>query len=92
MTAVAACLVTQRNHDRPSFRDTLDLTLEDPKLGRIDQVVGGIDGQKRCTNFFKVRSGIIIMSSFERVQNVVCIVSLDDLFNEFVQDFVCFRK
>ena len=61
VAAVAARFVAEWNHDRAAVRHTLDLALEDAELGRIDQVVGRIDGEKRCANFFQVRSGIVIM-------------------------------
>ena len=57
MAAVAARLVAQRNHDRAAVRHALDLALENAELGRIDQVVGGIDGQKRRADFFEVGPG-----------------------------------
>ena len=61
VAAVAARFVARRNHDRASLRDALDLALENAELGRIDQVVGGIDGEKRRTDFFQIRSRIVIM-------------------------------
>ena len=90
MAAVAARFVAEWNHDCASFRNALNLTLKDPKLGRIDQVVGGINSEKRRTNFFKIQPGIVIASSFKRVQNIICVVGLNDLLNEFVQDFIRF--
>src|SRR6185503_19887204 len=61
MASMAARFVAERNHDCAAVRDALDLALEDAEFGWIDQVVGGIDGQKLCLDFFEVRSGIVIV-------------------------------
>ena len=57
VAAVATRFVAQRNHDGASVRDTLDLALEDPEFRRIDQVVGGIDCEKRRLIFSRFGPG-----------------------------------
>ena len=52
VAAVAARFVAEWNHDRAAVRHALDLALEDPELGRIDQVVGRIDRQQAARGFF----------------------------------------
>src|SRR5437868_1240789 len=44
--AVAARGVADRQHDGAAARDVLDLPLEDAQLGRIDGIVGGVDGEQ----------------------------------------------
>ena len=61
MAAVAARFLAERDHYGASVRDAFDFALQNPKLGRVDQVVGRIDRQKRRANFFQVWSGIVIV-------------------------------
>src|SRR5436190_22186779 len=61
MTAMAARFVAEGDDDRPAARDTLDLALKNPKLRRIDQIVGGINREQRRANFFEVWPGIVIV-------------------------------
>ena len=60
VAAVAARFVAHGNHNSATVRDALYLALEDTELRRIDKVVGGIDREKRGTDFFKVRTGIVV--------------------------------
>ena len=43
-----------------AMRNALDLALENTELGRINQIIGGIDRQKRRAEFFQVWPGIVI--------------------------------
>ena len=60
MTAVTARFVARRNYDGAAVRDALDLALENPKLGWIDEIVGRINGEKGRANFFQIGPGIVI--------------------------------
>ena len=88
MTAVSARLVAQRNHDGAAFRDSFDLALENSKLRRVDQVVGGIDRQEWCANFFQARAGIVIARGFQRVEDIVGVVGLQMVGDKLVEGFV----
>ena len=92
MAAVTARFVACRDDDGASVRNALDLALENPEFGRINQIIGGVDCQKLCLDFFQIRAWIIIVLSLKRIEHIVCIISLDDLLHELVQNFVCFRK
>ena len=61
MTPVTVCFIAQWNHDRAAFGRAFDLPFENAKLGRINQIVGGIDREEWRTDFFKVWAGIVIM-------------------------------
>ena len=61
MATVAARFVGRRDDDGVPVQDALDLAFEDAEFGRIDQVVGLVDREKGRTNFFQVRSRIIIV-------------------------------
>src|SRR5438874_857823 len=56
VAAVTARFVGRWNHDRAPLGNALDLALEDAEFGRINQVVGRVDGEKRRTNFLEVGS------------------------------------
>ena len=89
---MAARFIAERNHDCAAVRDALDLAFKDAELRRIDQVIGRIDCQQRRLGFFKVGSWIIIARSFQRVEHIICVISLDDLLDKLVENFICFRK
>ena len=55
MAAVAARFVAHRNHDRAPVRNALDLALKNPEFGRINQIIGGVDRQKLCLDFFQIQ-------------------------------------
>src|SRR5438876_12024144 len=61
MTAMAARFVAERNYDCTAFWHALDFALKNPKLRRIDQIVGGINREQRRANFFEVWPGIVIV-------------------------------
>src|SRR6266513_3520173 len=60
VAAMTTCLVAQRNYNRAPVRDALDLALEDSELGRIDQIIGGVDCQKPRLNFLQIRTRIVV--------------------------------
>ena len=72
--------------------DAFNFALENSELGRIDQVIGGIDRKQRCANFFQVWTGIVIARRFQRVKDIVGIVGLHNIRDEFVQSFIRFRE
>ena len=57
VAAVAARFVAQRDDHRPTVRDALDLALKNSEFGRINQVVGGVDCQKRRRIFSRFGPG-----------------------------------
>src|SRR3954469_17185580 len=61
VTAMATRLVARLNHDRTPVGNALDLALENPQLRRINQIIGRVDCQKRCANFFETGTRIVVM-------------------------------
>src|SRR6202011_6396447 len=89
---MAARLVAKRNNNGTTMWHALYLAVEDAELRRIDQIISGIDRDEGRPNFFKVRSGIIIVRSLQRVEHIVCVIRLHNLLHEFVEDFIRFRE
>ena len=79
VTAVTARFVAERNHDGAAFWNALDLAFENPQLGRIDQIVGGIDREQWRANFFQVRAGVVIVRRLQCVEHIVRVIRVDDL-------------
>lgn len=48
-----------RDKDRASVRDVLDRRFQDAEFGRIDKVVGEVDGEQRRLDSRKFRMGIV---------------------------------
>ena len=71
MAAVAACFVAEWKHNRAPVRDALDLALQDAQLGRVDQVVGEVDGQQRRTDLAQPGTGVIILRAFHGIKEVI---------------------
>ena len=46
---------------RTVFLAYTDLAFKNPELGRINQIIGRVDGQKLYLNFLKIRPGIVIV-------------------------------
>src|SRR5438552_17468374 len=92
MTAMAARFVAERNYDCTAFWHALDLALKNPKLRRIDQIVGGINREQRRANFFEVWPGIVIVCSFERVEHVIGVGGFHVAADELVERLICFRE
>ena len=69
--AVAAGFRTFGNGDRLSVFHSFNLPFENSQVGRVDQIVGGVDGQQRGRDFFQRRAGIVIARAFHGVQHVV---------------------
>src|SRR5437016_1932892 len=89
---MSASFVTQRNYNRAPLRHALDLALEDSQLRRIDQIVGGIYGEKRRADFFQTRARIVIVGSLESVKNIIRVARLEIIGDEFVERFIRFRE
>ena len=61
MAAVTARFIAHWDDDGTALGNALDLALEDSKLRRIDEIVGGINREKRRVNFFQIRAGIVVV-------------------------------
>ncbi len=72
--------------------DAFDFAFENSQLGRIDQVIRGIDRQQWCANFFQIQTGIVIARRFQRIKHIVGIIGLHDVGDELIQNFIRFRE
>jgi hypothetical protein len=58
---MTARFVARRNYNRAAVRNPFDLAFENPEFAWINQIVGGINCQKRGLDFFQVRPGVVVM-------------------------------
>src|SRR5262249_15008517 len=92
MRAVAASRRAQGQHDSSALWDALDLVFKDPELGRIDEVIGTIDREKRRANLFQLRPRVIVVGSLHLVQPVIGVLSLQPVVDSSVKNSVALRK
>ena len=50
---MSARLIAERNNKSATMRHALDLALENSELGRIDQIIRGIDREQWRANLFR---------------------------------------
>src|SRR6185295_795377 len=74
MTAMPPRAIVDRHKNVPATLDTLDLALENSQLGRINQVVRGIDSVERRGYLVEMRRGIVFARGLIRVEHVIGIV------------------
>ena len=71
---MAASLWACRHHDGRAAFHAFDFALEDPKLRRIDQIVGEVHREKRRTNAFEPGRRVVIPGRADLVEHVVRIL------------------
>jgi len=67
---------TERDDDGAALGDALDFALKDAKFRRVDQIVGGVDGEERRADLSQIRTGIVVPGAFDLVQDVIGVGSL----------------
>ena len=93
--AVAAGLVGRGHDDGFAVFDAFDFAFEHAQFGRIDQIVRKVDRQQWRLDFFKIGSGIIVVRSFQRVEDVVGVHcshrAIDGSIEDFIRAGQCWR-
>src|SRR5580698_8140081 len=59
--AVPVGVLTEGDDDGAALRHAADLALEDAKLGRVDEVVGGVHRQQRRLDLLKCRTRVVVV-------------------------------
>ena len=67
---VALGLAAGRNENEFSVSDALPCTIDDPKLRRVQFVVGKVDGENCGLDFFEIRSWVVVGTCFEAMHKV----------------------
>src|SRR5215471_12584785 len=88
MRPVTSSLIADRNQNVTPSRYPLDLTLQDPKLGRIDLIIGGVYREQWSSDFFEVWLRIIVSRGVELIEHIVGIVASDVRLNQPVEHLV----
>src|SRR5712671_888776 len=68
---MAARVAARRDEDVAPAFDALDFALQNPKLGRVALVVGGIDGDERRTDTREPRRRVVVVRGFPLEEDVV---------------------
>ena len=90
---MAVRLLGRGNQHEPRVFHLLDFPFGDSKLGRVDEVVGGIDEHDRRLDFLKLRRGIVVPRSIHLIEQVVGIENGQTILERVLQIFVgCFAR
>src|SRR6266480_592619 len=92
VAAVTTGFLTQGNYQRATMWNAFDFAFENSELGWIDQIIRGIDRKQWRANFLQVWTGIVIARRVQCVEDIVGIVGLHNVGDEFVQNFIRFRE
>ena len=88
MRAVAAGLLADRDQHVLAALHALDLPLEDPQLGRVDLIVGGVDRDQRRPDALEPGRGVVVARGVERVQHVVGIEARELSAHQLVEEAI----